>query len=514
MFFRTFRGNAAPAGTMRRPSQGLPAVAPRSGRRGTRRSPWRGLPLGVALLCAHGCATAGPSASPEPAGGEWENLLQRAGIPGMSMAVIQEGRVRWARGFGATQASGGRAVDENTVFEAASLSKPVLAYVALRLVDAGRLDLDRPLREYLPEPQLAADPRAAGITARTVLSHTTGLQNERMGDDPLALGFAPGERFGYSGEGYLYLGRVIETITGVPLPEHVARTVFVPLRMRRSGYVWDPRWEPNAAVGHDDYGAPLAATRPRVARASTLQTTAADYGRFLAAVLRGTGLSARSHGLMLAGQVAVAPGVEWGLGWGIQAAASGPALWHHGDNSNTGFTAFAYGDAARGAGVVYFANSTAGLGIVHRVLAGTRFAGPHAAADWIGYERFDAPSRQVRMVLERRIREQGAAAGLALLEELRARHPADAFPESLLNRLGYRLLSLGRPGEAVVLFTENVRLYPHSSNVYDSLGDGHAAAGNRDAALQGYRRSLQMDATNTHAREMIARLQAQASPPR
>jgi CubicO group peptidase (beta-lactamase class C family) len=500
---RISRGNAAPAGT-----------TPFSIRRGKRRllRGWQGLPLGAALLCSAGCAAAPRPAAQEPVGDGFAELLERAGIPGMSMAVIEDGRVRRARGFGRTEAGGGRAVDENTVFEAASLSKPVLAYLALRLVDAGRLELDRPLREYLAEPQLAADPRAAGITARTVLSHTTGLQNERMGGDPLALEFAPGERFRYSGEGYLYLGRVIEAVTRLPLPEHAAQAVFIPLGMRRSGYVWDACWEPNAAVGHDEYGAPLAPTRPRAARASTLQTTAADYGRFLAAVLRGTGLSARSHRLMLAGQVPVAPGVEWALGWGIESAASGPALWHHGDNSNTGFTAFAYGDPARGTGVVYFANSTAGLGIVHPVLARAPFSGPHPAADWIGYERFDAPSRQVRMALERRIREQGAAAGLALIEELRAHYPADAFGESLLNRLGYRLLSLGRADEAVVLFTENARRYPQSSNVYDSLGDGHAAAGNRDAALQGYRRSLQMDATNAHAREMIARLEAQPRP--
>lgn len=497
------RRTAAPC----RLSQRAPVASAPAGRR--RR--WRSLVPGAALACSAGCATAPHRPAPVPA--EWEPLLHQAGIPGMAVAVVRDGRVRWARGFGRTGASEGRGVDENTVFEAASLSKPVVAYMALRLADAGRLDLDRPLADYLPEPQLADDARAAGITARAVLSHTTGLQNERMGSEPLALAFAPGERFRYSGEGYGWLGRVMEAVTGTPLAALAARTVFAPLGMRRSGLVWDARWGANAAVGHDEYGTALAPARPRVARAaSSLHTTAADYARFLEAVLRGTGLSAGSRRLMRAGQVAVAPGVEWGAGWGIETTASGRALWHHGDNSNTGFTAFAYADPARGAAVVYLANSTAGLGIVRPVLDLAGFAGLHPAVDWIGYERFDAPSRQVRLALERHVRERGAAAGLALMEELRARFPAEAFSEGLLNRLGYRLLALGRPAEAVVLFQENARRYPGSSNVYDSLGDGQAAAGNREAALAGYRRSLELDPANAHAREMIARLQAERGP--
>lgn len=470
---------------------------------------WRALVIATVLVWSAGCGATPRSSAPAPAADGWEQLLEHAVIPGMAVAVLQDGRVRWASGFGRTDASAGRAVDENTVFEAASLSKPVLAYIALRLADAGTLDLDRPLAEYLPEPQLATELRAGGITARTVLVHTTGLQNERMGNQPLALAFAPGERFGYSGEGYTYLGRVLESITGAPLPELARRTVFEPLGMAHSGFVWDGRWGTKAAVGHDEYGTPLTPGRPRMARAaSSLHTTAADYAQFLAAVLDGTGLSAGSHRLMVDAQVAVAPGVEWSAGWGIERTAAGRALFHHGDNSNTGFTSFAYADPARRAGVVYLANSTAGLGIVREVLARTGFAGPHPAADWMSRERYDSPSRQVRVGLERRIREHDAAAGLALMRELRARYPAEAFTEGLLNRLGYRLLSLGRPAEAVVLLEENARLYPHSANVYDSLGDGHAAAGNRVKAVAAYRRSLELDPAKTHAREMIARLEA------
>jgi CubicO group peptidase (beta-lactamase class C family) len=96
----------------------------------------------------------------------------------MAMAVLEDGKVAWIGGFGVRGVRDSAPVDANTVFEAASLSKPVVAYMALKLVDAGTLDLDRPLREYGIVPDLA-DARANRITTRMILSHTTGLQNER-----------------------------------------------------------------------------------------------------------------------------------------------------------------------------------------------------------------------------------------------------------------------------------------------------------------------------------------------
>lgn len=436
-------------------------------------------------------------------------LMDSGGVPGLAIARVEDGRVRWARGFGVVDGPGSAAVDEHTVFEAASLSKPVFAYAVLRLAERGVLDLDRPLWEYLPEPELADDPRARRMTARMVLSHTTGLQNERMGDGRLALAFAPGERFRYSGEGYAYLGRVLECVAGTPLEELMRREVFAPLGMTRSSYTWRDGFAANAAIGHGGFGEPRTPTRPRAPRPpSSLHTTAHDYARFLAATVRGTGLRPATRAAAIAPQVDVAEGVGWALGWSVESAESRPLLWHHGDNSNSGFTAFAMADPARGAALVYFANSTTGLGIAGEVLtrAGGAFAGSHPAVAWIGHERYDAPTRAVRLALELRIREEGAPAGIALYRELKSRHPADAFPERLLNTLGYRFLSLGRAADAVALFELNAAEFPASANVYDSLGDGYAELGDRSRAVRAYERSLALDPSNTHAAERIAAL--------
>ncbi|HEX2078648.1 MAG TPA: serine hydrolase, partial [Longimicrobium sp.] len=377
----------------------------------------------------------------------------------------------------------------------------------------GVLELDRPLWDYLPEPALAQDPRARRMTARMVLSHTTGLQNERIGGEPLALAFTPGERFRYSGEGFAYLGRVLERVTGTPLEELVRREVFAPLGMARSSYVWRDDFGPDAATGHGGFGEARTPTRPREPRApSSLHTTAHDYALFLAAAVRGTGLRRATRAAWMAPHVQVAEGVAWALGWSVEWDGRRSLVWHHGDNSNSGFTAFAIADPSRGDALVYLANSTTGLGIAGELLAraGGPFAAPHPAVAWMGREPYDAPARIVRLAIERRLRENGAAAGIALYRELKARYPADAFPEGLLNGLGYRLLSLGRPADAVAVFELNAAEFPASANVHDSLGDGYAALGDRVRAIRAYERSLELDPGNTHAAQQIAALRGQA----
>jgi CubicO group peptidase (beta-lactamase class C family) len=309
-------------------------------------------------------------------------LMAAGRIPGMSIAVIENGEVFWTGGFG-TRSADSKPVDENTVFEAASLSKPLVAYIALKLVDAGQLVLDRPLAEYAAIPDLA-DPRAGRITTRMVLSHTTGLQNERIGSQRLELAFDPGTQFRYSGEGFLLLQQVVESITREPLDAIAGRLVLKPLGMTRSGFVWRDDFGDNAAIGHGDLGAARQPSRPRTARASSsLQTTAIDYARFVRAFMSREGLSRQTFDQMLAPHVQAAPRIHWGLGWALEASGTGYAPWHWGDNSNSGFTAFVWMDPRRGRAVLYFANSTTGLSIVRDVLA--IMGGTHAAPDFMGY---------------------------------------------------------------------------------------------------------------------------------
>lgn len=149
------------------------------------------------------------------------SLMRAAEIPGLSIAVVRDGAVPWTRGFGVKKAGTSQPVTPATVFEGASFSKPLFACGALRLVHDGLLDLDIPLTAYLPDRSFCDDPRLAEISARMVLCHTTGFPNWRRRGKPLSIDRAPGETFGYSGEGYIYLQKAVERITGRPLLEYM-----------------------------------------------------------------------------------------------------------------------------------------------------------------------------------------------------------------------------------------------------------------------------------------------------
>lgn len=434
-------------------------------------------------------------------------LIDSAGVPGLALALVANGRIVWAQGSGVRTTAAAATIDTTTVFEAASLSKPVFAYAVLKLVDEGRLNLDAPLAAVLPDSELAGDPRASRITARMVLSHTTGLPNERHPGERLALQFDPGTRFAYSGEGFTYLQHVVEAIVHVPLDRFMREAVFLPLHMARSSYVWESRFSDDVAVGHDEYGRPLPQTRPAAARApSSLHTTVSDYARFLIAVLSGVELSPASRRAILQAQVAVAPQIDWGLGWALQRTDSGSVLWHWGDNSNSGYTAYVQGDPVRRTGFVFLTNSTVGLSLSAALIR--RLSGStEPAVAFMHYEQFDAPARRLRVELERRIRSFGVLAGLAYFDSAERSMPG-GVPENVLNRLGYRFLALGRPADAVAIFRRNAEQYPASANVYDSLGEGLAAAGDTAAAIQSYRRSLTLDPNNANAVAMLRRLGA------
>ncbi|MEE9170781.1 MAG: serine hydrolase domain-containing protein, partial [bacterium] len=139
-------------------------------------------------------------------------IMEKADVPGLSVALIQDAKIVWDHGFGVASRETNAPVTENTVFEVGSLTKPVFAYAALKLVEDGLLDLDKPLSEYLEEEYIEDD-RISQITARRVLSHTAGFPNWRPRGGELKIHFEPGEKFSYSGEGYVYLQTVVASLT-------------------------------------------------------------------------------------------------------------------------------------------------------------------------------------------------------------------------------------------------------------------------------------------------------------
>jgi CubicO group peptidase (beta-lactamase class C family) len=217
--------------------------------------------------------------------------MAAGGVPGLSIGIVRDGDIVSTIAEGVRNATSGNRVDDGTVFEAASLTKPVLAYAVLQPIDAGALSLDDTLSMYLPY-YVTGDRRSSTITVRHVLSHTTGLPNCRTEANPLRTYFEPGERFSYSGEGFVWLQGVIERVTGEPLESVMDRLVLAPLGMNHSALIWRTAFEVDNADPHDAALVPGVKSKPtEVKSASTLHTTARDYALFLRAALSGNRLS-------------------------------------------------------------------------------------------------------------------------------------------------------------------------------------------------------------------------------
>ena len=219
---------------------------------------------------------------------------------------------------------------------------------------------------------MIGDGRAASITARMVLSHTTGFPNWRE-DGPLYLRWSPGTRWGYSGEGYAYLHRVMEHLTGLRLDHYLADAVLGPLGMDDSNLGSPDEHDTRVAFGHDRGGRPQPlhrAIESKVA-AGGLYTTGPDYLRFLVHALT-------HHHFMFEPQVRIDDELAWGLGWGIEDTDAGRAIWQWGNDP--GYKNFVIGRPTDGQGVVVFTNGDRGA-LVYRHLVRQLLPGPHPALE-------------------------------------------------------------------------------------------------------------------------------------
>ncbi|AOZ09100.1 serine hydrolase domain-containing protein [Cupriavidus malaysiensis] len=317
--------------------------------------------------------------------------LHETGVAGAALSCIRDDDILLACG-GVRDRNDGTPVDAGTVFDVASLTKPLVSYAVLQLADAGVLDLDAPLAAFTP-PLVAGDARAAAITARHVLSHTGGLPNLR-GSEPLRTYFAPGERFSYSSVGFGYLQSALEAVTGEPLEALARRLVFAPLGMASSSLEWQPRFAGNFVHPHE-HDKRTAKHYPPGAHASySLHTTAHDYARFVQAALRGERLRPATHrqwlepvlpaprDSVLSLETEAAPtagsGIGWGLGWGIETARGAFFQW----GKMPGVRAFVMGSPAERRAVVLLSNSNRGLRLMHDA-AQWILPGEHAAVRWL-----------------------------------------------------------------------------------------------------------------------------------
>jgi CubicO group peptidase (beta-lactamase class C family) len=329
--------------------------------------------------------------------GEW---MRAAPVPGAVVGLVENRKPAWIKPLGVRAAGSPEPVTPATLFQAASLTKQVTAYAAFALRAQGKLDFDKLLVDYLDD---LPDATARTVTLRHVLSHSSGFPNWRSGEaskplPDLVPAFPPGSKFQYSGEGFFYLQRILEKVTGLGYGQLVSDLVFKPLEMTSSSVVWNPdtlartalphdrrgelraNWDKNARSVHQwaaRAGRAVAALRyedyTAVARergdpalpnwmvpngAASLVTSAEDYSRFVAAAIRNPDIGRQ--------QVSINEFLGWGLGWGVERAAGHTYLWQWGDNG--GFKNIVLAEPSTGSVLFVFTNGDAGTRIYDRVL--------------------------------------------------------------------------------------------------------------------------------------------------
>jgi CubicO group peptidase (beta-lactamase class C family) len=257
------------------------------------------------------------------------------------------------------------------IFQAASLTKPVIAFAALQLVLDGQLNLDARVSRYLPSgythfrsvlARFPSDPHDIVPTATldhisiaALLNHTSGLPN--WSSRSLSPEFEPGQRWSYSGEGFVLLQTVIEAVTGMELSAYFEKHIFARLGMSDTSLIWAESFSSRVVNGTTVLGRARQIRFQQPVAAASLYTTAADYAKFLSAVLADDQMVALIQSRPV--QVDRALGLQWGLGWGMEHAEGGPYLWQWGNNP--GYRAFAMASVTSKDGFVILTNSERGM---------------------------------------------------------------------------------------------------------------------------------------------------------
>lgn len=267
---------------------------------------------------------------------EIEAWLESNNIPTLGIGVIKKGQLQQVRVFGQLEA--GKPAPYNTIFNVASLAKPVTAIVALKLVSAGKWSLDEPIFTYWTDPDVINDPRSKLLTTRHILSHQTGFPNWRYMNQSKKLDFkfSPGEQYQYSGEGLEYLRKALENKFGKSLNELATELIFSPLSMSDTQYIFNASIDENRfAQGYDNKGNAYQTIKNQTANAADdLLTSIEDYGKFLVAVLNRDGISGQVYKEMTSHQVESTKGKHFGLGFEIYDFDDGDFALSHGGADN------------------------------------------------------------------------------------------------------------------------------------------------------------------------------------
>ena len=454
-----------------------------------------------------------------------QKLMQLYNVPGLSIAVIDNFQIVWAKAYGVIEEGSATPVNPRTLFQAGSISKPVAAAGALHLVEQGKLSLDENVNGKLktwkvPENEFTKNEK---VTLRRLMSHTAGLTIHGFpgydvkgpmptlvqifnGEKPantasIRVDLVPGTTVRYSGGGVTIEQQLMMDVTGRPFPALMREIVLDKIGMTDSGYEQPLPPARAAMTASGTYAdGKLVHGRwhvyPEMAAAG-LWTTPTDLSKFAIEIaLSKHGKSNRVLSEGMTRQMLTPVLEEAGLGFFLD--KDNPGQFGH-DGADEGFQALLTMNAESGKGVAIMANSDNGIEVGNFLL---RSIAKEYGWNYKSQEQGAFPA----LVLIAKLK--GSETALQRYAEFKKSGSAQyKVEEETLNRLGYTLLFSGQTQDAIAVFQRNVVEYPKSANVYDSLGEAYMKAGRKDLAIQNYELSLQLNPRNQNAIDMIKKVQ-------
>jgi len=352
-------------------------------------------------------------------------LMDKAKVTGLGIAIFNQNKVVYQHTFGYADGVKKTALKATANFYGASLSKCIFTMMVMKLVEEGKLDLDKPLQQYLPKPiyeynkqtrwhddysSLKNDSLYQKITARMCLDHTTGFPNWRwdVADQKLKVLREPGSRYSYSGEGMVYLQVVLEKMTGKSLEQMADEMIFGPLHMKNSAYTFLPAFEKDYILGHDAKGKPYEKDKDNEARSpSTLETTFDDMTLFVAGLMQKKVINSRSTDEIFSPQIRIRSveqmgplsrkdtsaydhlSLSYGLGFGLLKSPYGWGAFKEGHGD--GFQHYMILFPKQKTGVLIMTNSDNGESIFKELLA-LSIADQYTPWKWQRYYPYDTTS--------------------------------------------------------------------------------------------------------------------------
>ncbi len=463
---------------------------------------------------------------------ELPELLKKCLVPGAAIAVISKGEIVFVRPYGFADLASQSKVTLETGFNIGSISKTVAAWGLMKLVEQGKLNLDKPISNYLKRWQIPeSEFDETGITLRRLLSHTAGLSlhgypgfgptdnlptleaslnGVTNGSGEVRLMMEPGSKWQYSGGGYTIAQLLVEEVSNMSFSDFMREQILKPLAMNHSDYQLSAPILAASSVAYDEFGEVTANPRFSAQAAAGLHTTITDLATFALAVVEGPKNLKPGRGVLSLESTkemttpAAASEGRYGLGYGIHKLADGQTAVGHG-GSNRGWQANFKVTLELGDGLVIVTNGSNGGAVIGQIQC--------IWESWLsGTQPNDGCKLPITMQVVSSLLKDGVEAAIRQYRNIRDQDGGrDSMDEGQLNRLGYQLMGRGRIEDATEIFKLNVESFPEASNPYDSLGEAYMNQGNKALAIVNYSKSLELDPSNHHAAQTIIRLKAEES---